>query len=144
MKNPFKRQKKTKEQIAFEMKQKQEYETSRAIAREKIWPVLEAHAKDAKHAEQTLQILKTVINQMMQMPYKDMTVGGLKMDEQLTKEDKVPDKEMHAALIEAIKDVKIVDAMKLLEGLAGSINGITMAEAGAKPFKDIKLDDVIK
>lgn len=144
MKNPVKRQQRSKEQIAFEMKQKQEYERSRTIARDNIWPVLEKYATDAKHAEQTLQVFKTVINQMMQMPYVEMTVGGLKMDEQLTKEDKAPDKELHAGLIEALKDVKIVDAMKLLEGMAGSINGYTMNLAGKKPMSELTIDDIIK
>lgn len=145
MKNPLKRgPTKSKEQLAFEMKQKAEYETSRTLAREGLWPVVAKHATDAKHAENTLQVFKTVINQVMQMPYRDMTVGGLKLDEELTKDEKAPDKDFHAGLIDALKDVKIVDAMKLLEGLAGSINGYTMGIAGKKPMSEINLDDVVK
>lgn len=135
---------KSKEQLRHEMKQLEEYNKHRAIARDRIFPILEQYATDAKHAENTLQIFKTVITQMMQLPYKDMTLSGLKMDEQLTKEEKAPDREFHLALIEAMKDVQIVDAMKLLEGMAGAINGATMAEAGKKPFKEISIDEIIK
>ena len=140
----FGRKGKTKQQLAFELKQKQEYERNRKLAREVIWPVVAKHATDAKHAEQTLQIFKTVITQMMQMPYKEMTLGGLKMDEQLTKEEKAPDREFHMELIEALKDIPIVDVMKLIEGMAGSINGYTMGIAGKKPMTDINIDEVIK
>lgn len=140
----LKRQNKSKEQIAFEMKQKAEYEHSRKIAREQIWPVIAQYATDAKHAEQTLQVFKTVITQMMQMPYQDMTIGGLKMNEQLTKEEKAPDREFHMGLIEALADIKIVDAMKLLDGMAGSISGYTMGIAGKMKMEDLKIDDIIK
>lgn len=144
MKNIFKPAKKSKEQLAFEMKQKADFDRNRRIAREQIFPVLQKYATDAKHAENTLQIFKTVINSMMQMPYKDMTIGGLKMDEQLTKEEKAPDREFHMELIEALKDVPIVDTMKLLEGMAGSINGYTMGIAGKKPMNELNIDEIIK
>lgn len=135
---------KTKEQLAYEMKIQADYERSRAVAREKIWPVIMQYAKDAKHAEQTLQIFKTVINQVMQMPYRDMKVSGLNLAEELTKDKDASDQAFHFGLIEALNDVSIVEAMKLMEGMAGSINGYTMNLAGQKPMAEIQLDEIIK
>ena len=135
---------KSKAQLEAENRQIEEYNRSRKIAREIIWPVVLQHATDAKNAENTLQIFKSVITTMMQMPYRDMTIGGLKMDEQLTKEKKAPDRDFHMALIEALKDIKIADAMKLLDGMAGAINGYTTGLAGKKPMSEIGIDDIIK
>lgn len=143
-KQQLKRMPKSKAQIQAENRQLEEYNRHRKIAREVIFPVISAHATDAKNAENTINIFKNVITTMMQMPYRDMTIGGLKMDEQLTKEDKAPDRDFHMALIEAMKDIKISDAMKLLDGMAGAINGFTTGLAGKKPMSEIAIDDIIK
>ena len=135
---------KSKTQIEAEMRQLEEYNRHRKIAREIIFPVIMTYATDAKNAENTINIFKSVITTMMQMPYRDMTIGGLKMDEQLTKEEKAPDRDFHMALIDALRDIKISDAMKLLDGMAGAINGYTMGIAGKKPMSEITIDDIIK
>lgn len=146
MKNPFKKgnRGKTKEQLVHERKQMEEFQKNRVIAREQIFPILVKYATDAKHAENTINIFKSVITTMMQMPYKDMPLSGLKMDEQLTKEEKAPDRDFHIALIEALKDVTIGDAIRLLDGMAGSINGYTTGVAGKMVMNEIKIDDIIK
>lgn len=144
MKNPFKRQPKSKEQLRAEQRQIEEYTRNRKIARELLWPVIMTYATDAKSAENTINIFKSVVTTMMQMPYRDMTIGGLKMDEQLTKEEEAPDRDFHMALIDALRDIKISDAVKLLDGMAGSINGYTMGLAGKKPMSEITVDDIIK
>lgn len=143
-KQQLKRMPKSKTQIQAENRQLEEYNRHRKIAREVIFPVIASHATDAKNAENTINIFKSVITTMMQMPYRDMTIGGLKMNEQLTKEDKAPDRDFHMALIEAMKDIKISDAMKLLDGMAGAINGFTTGLAGKKPMSEIMIDDIIK
>ena len=135
---------KSKTQLEAENRQIEEYNRHRKIAREIIFPVIMTYATDAKNAENTINIFKSVITTMMQMPYRDMTIGGLKMDEQLTKEEKAPDRDFHMALIDALRDIKISDAMKLLDGMAGSINGYTMGIAGKKPMSEITIDDIIK
>ncbi len=135
---------KSKTQIEAENRQLEEYNRHRKIAREIIFPVIMTYATDAKNAENTINIFKSVITTMMQMPYRDMTIGGLKMDEQLTKEEKAPDRDFHMALIDALRDIKISDAMKLLDGMAGAINGYTMGIAGKKPMSEITIDDIIK
>lgn len=133
---------KPKEQIAHEMAQKAHFERMKKIAREGIFPVLQKHAKNVKHAENTLQIFKSVITIMMQKPYKTMTIEGLKIKEELTDDTSVEDRDFHLELAEALKDVQISDAAKLLEGMAGSINGTTNKMAGEKPFETITVDDV--
>lgn len=138
----FKRQNKSKEQIAHEMVQKAHFERMKKIARESIFPILQKHAKNIKHAEQTLQIFKSVITIIMQKPYKDMTIGGLQIKEELTTDTSVEDRDFHLDLCEALKDVSIADAAKLLEGMAGSINGTTNKMAGEKSFDTITVDDV--
>ena len=135
---------KSKTQIQAENRQIEEYNRHRKIAREVIFPVIMTYATDAKNAENTINIFKSVITTMMQMPYRDMTIGGLKMDEQLTKEEKAPDRDFHMALIDALRDIKISDAMKLLDGMAGAINGYTMGIAGKKLMSEITIDDIIK
>jgi hypothetical protein len=142
MKNILKRgPTKSKEQIAFEMKQKAHFERMKKIAREDIYPVVQKYAKNAKHAENTLQIFKSVITIMMQKPYKDMTIGGLQIREEITGDESVEDRDFHIALCEALNEVSIADAAKLLEGMAGSINGVTNKRAGEAPF-DLTVDDI--
>lgn len=133
---------KSKEQIAHEMAQKAHFEHMKKIAREGIFPVLQKHSKNVKHAEQTLQIFKSVITVMMQKPYQKMTIEGLKIKEELTDDKSVEDREFHSDLCEALKDVSIGDAAKLLEGMAGSINGTTNKMAGEKAFDTLTVDDV--
>jgi hypothetical protein len=135
---------KSKTQLQADNRQIEEYNRHRKIAREVIFPVIMTYATDAKNAENTINIFKSVITTMMQMPYRDMTIGGLKMDEQLTKEEKAPDRDFHMALIDALRDIKIADAMKLLDGMAGAINGYTNGLAGKKPMSEITIDDIIK
>ena len=135
---------KTKEQLVYERKLKEVFEKNRKIAREQIFPVVLKFATNAKHAENTLNIFKNVITQLMQKPYKTMKLEGLNMGEELTQDDKAPDREFHMALIESLKDIEIVDVMKLLDGMAGALNGYTMAEAGKKPMSEISIDDIVK
>lgn len=133
---------KSKQQLEFEMAQKAHFERMKKIAREGIFPVLQKHAKNVKHAENTLQIFKSVITIMMQKPYKTMTIEGLKIKEELTTDTSVEDQQFHLDLCEALKDVFIGDAAKLLEGMAGSINGTTSKMAGEKAFDTLTVDDV--
>ena len=135
---------KTKEQLIYERKLKEMFEKNRKIARERIFPVVQKYATSAKHAENTLNIFKSVITTMTQKPLKTMTLADLKMDEELTKDEKAPDRDFHMALIEALKDIEIGEAQKFLEGMAGAINGYTLAEAGKKPMAEIMVDDLIK
>lgn len=134
---------KTKEQIIAEEKMKAEVNRLRPIAKGAIFQPLHDHATSISHAQRTCEILKVVMQGKMNQYWVDKTVGELGMLEELAKDEKMTDRDMYLAVLEGLSDVKIVDAMKLIEGMNGSIEGYMKKEYGKKPFSDLKVEELI-
>ncbi len=142
-KNPLKkRENKSKEQLAYEMKVREEAERQKRIVKEVLYPALKKHATSIQHAQRTCEIFKTVIMQAMQLPFKDKQMNYLNLKEELTKEKDVQDKELYAKLIDGFDDVAITDTLKLLEGMGGAIDGYIRGQTAKQPF-DIKLEELV-
>ena len=69
MKEKQKKPSRSKEEIAFEMKQKQEVDKQKNIAKNVLYPILHEHAESVQHAQRACEIFKAVITQSMQMPF---------------------------------------------------------------------------
>lgn len=138
-----KRIQKTKEQIVEENRLKAEVNRLRPIAKEVIFKALNEGAKSLTHAQRTCEILKSVMQSKMNQSWVDKNVGDLDLVKELTGDEKMTDREMYLSLLTGFTDIKIVDAMKLLDGMGGSIDGFIKKEASKKPFIDVKVEDLI-
>ena len=145
MKNPFKgpRVNKTKEQLLQEQKLKAEANRHREIITNHLYPILYEHTTSIAHAQQTCQVMKVVILQAMQKPFREKNVGDLGLEEELTKEKDQKDKALFESMVNHFKDVSIADALKILDGMGGAIDGWVRQDASKKEFKSIELKDLI-
>lgn len=134
---------KSKEQLLHEQKLIAETTRQKAIVTDKLYPVLHEFSTSISHAQQMCQVMKVVILQAMQKPFRDENVSKLNLEEELIKEKDVKDKAMFEAFISNFKDVSIADVLKVLEGFGGAIDGYIRQETTKRDFKEIKLQDLI-
>lgn len=133
----------SKEQIAQQMKQKAEVLRHRKLAKEVLFPAL-ANTENLIEAQQACEILQTTIQAAMMKPYKEAKLEILKLDEELHKDEKNPRYKVYEVLIEGLKDVNIQDAMKVLQGMGGAIDGYIKIQARKQKFGDLKETDLIR
>ncbi len=141
MKTP--RVNKSKEQLLYETRLKDETSRQKKIVTEILYPILHEHTTSIAHAQQSCQVMKVVLLQAMQKPFRDQNVSELHLDEELTKEKDVKDKAMFEAFAIGFKDVKIADTLKVLEGMGGAIDGYVRQKADKEDFKNIKIEDLV-
>ena len=134
---------KSKEQLAHEIKLRDETIRQRKIVTDILYPVLHEHATSIAHAQQSCQVMKVVILQAMQKPFRDKAVDELHLDEELSKEKDVKDHDMFEAFAKGFKDVKIADVLKVLDGMGGAIDGYVRQKADKEDFKSIKVEDLV-
>lgn len=108
-------QKKTKAQIAEEMKRIAEIRQLKELAAKTLIPSLQKHEHTIYQAGQILDVFKQVSMGKMQQYWTDKPFAELGMAEELTKDDKAADKDTYAEIIEALKDVPVSQAMKLFD-----------------------------
>jgi predicted metal-dependent peptidase len=134
---------KSKEQIAHEMKLKQEAEKGKAIVKDILFPILFEHATTISNAERITEVFKVIIMQAMQMPFKDKTIGDLDFKPMLDEEKDDKSKETFIAFVEGFRDVKIADAVKILQEFEGGVNAYFNNESRKREFKTLTLEDLI-
>ena len=134
---------KSKEQLAHEMRLRDETLRQKKVVTEILYPVLHEHSTSIAHAQQSCQVMKVVILQAMQKPFRDKNISELHLDEELTKEKDVKDKAMFEAFANGFKDVKIADVLKVLDGMGGAIDGFVRQKADKEDFKSIKVEDLV-
>jgi hypothetical protein len=134
---------KSKEQLAHEIKLRDEVNRQKKIVTEVLYPILHEHATSIAHAQQSCQVMKVVLLQAMQKPFRESNVSELHLDEELTKEKDVKDKMMFEAFNTGFKDYKISDVLKILEGMGGAIDGYIRQKADKEDFKNIKVEDLV-
>lgn len=127
----------------METRLREEAERQKKVVSDVLYPVLHEHSTSIANAQQSCQVMKVVILQAMQKPFRDKTVAELGLEEELTKEENVKDRELFQAFVKGLKDVKIADALKVLDGMGGAIDGWVRQEADKKDFKSIELKDLI-
>lgn len=138
-----KRIQKSKAQLIEENRMKAEVNRLWPIAKDVIFASLAAYAKSITHAQRSCEILKVVMQGKMNQYWTEKTVGDLGLVDELSKDEKLTDRELYLSLLTGFSDVRIVDAMKLVDGMCGSIDGYLKKEASKKPFSDIKVEEII-
>lgn len=133
----------TKEQLAQKAKLIAEAQKFKKLIREDIFPILSNGAKSLEHAQQVCEILKTVIVNSTNQYWQDKTLSDLKLDEELTSDKNVKDRDVYLGLIEALKDVSIEDSQKLLQGMGGALDGYVRLLARSKDFSEVKVEEII-
>ena len=138
-----KRQNKTKAQLIQENKLREEAYRQKKVVKDALYPVLHEFSTSIAHAQQSCQVMKVVILQAMQKPFREKNVGDLGLEEELASEKDTKDREMFQSFIEHFKDVSIADTLKVLDGMGGAIDGFVRMKTSKEDFKDIKIEDLI-
>lgn len=125
------------------MRQKQEAEKGKAIVKNILFPILWEHATTISNAERITEVFKVVIMQAMQIPFKDKNVGDLDFKSMLDEEKDDKSKEVFNAFVEGFKDVKIADAVKILQEFEGGVNAYFDNESRKREFTTMTLEDLI-
>ena len=95
------------------------------------------------HAQRTCEVLKAVIQGKMIEYWAKRTVGDLGLMEELTNDKTMKDRDVYVSLIDSFAGVAIPDAMKIIDGMNGSIEGYLKKQNMTKPFTDISAEDLI-
>lgn len=81
--------------------------------------------------------------QAMQIPFKDKMVGDLDFEPMLAEEKGDKSEEVFRDLIESFKEVKITDAVKILNEYEGGIGAYMQKELQTRLFDTLTLEDLI-
>lgn len=138
-----KQPKPSKEQLAYQIKLRQEAEHGKKIVTEVLYPILYAHATTISNSERMTEIFKVAIMQAMQLPFKDKTVGDLDFSSLLAEEKEDKSKQVFLSFIEGFKDIKITDAVKILQEYEGGVNAYLQNELQTREFKSLTLEDLL-
>ena len=139
----MKEPKKSKEQLAHELKVRTEAQKGKKIVSEILFPILHEHATTISNAERMTEIFKTIIMLAMQRPFKDKNVGDLDFSEDLNSEKDDKSKVIFEAFVEGFKDIPIPEAVKILQEFEGGINAYFQNESRTRKFDTLELKDLI-
>lgn len=133
----------SKVQIAAQLKLKQEAEHGKNLVRDVLFPLLKKYATTIANSERITEVFKVAIMQAMQIPFKDKLVGELDFQPMLDEEKGDKSEEIFRACIEAFKDVKIADAVKILNEYEGGVSTYMQMELQKREFTSLALEDLI-
>lgn len=132
----------SKEQIAQQMAMKAEADRFKGIIRDKLYPVLQ-ESGSITDAQQFCEVLKTVIMSKCNAYWADKNISDLGLIDELVGDSDAKDVDIYRAALEAIADLSITDAQKLLQGMGGALDGYTRRVAGAQPLKEVDVTEII-
>lgn len=134
------RENKSKDQIAWEMKQKAEAQRKRAFIGEKFFPMLLAHMSNVTQAKNFCKVVQNDIlstfNQGMVKP-----VGELKMADRFKDMKENEASRAYSAVLEIFKDAPIGEALELLDGMPGAIEAALTSKTQNIPLTDFEWND---
>jgi len=133
----------TKEQVAQQMKMKAEAMKGKEIVKNILYPILHEHATSIANSERLTEIFKVIIMQAMQIPFKDKTIGDLDFSPMLDDEKDDKSRLIFTAFVKGFKDIKITDAVKILQEYEGGVNAYLQKELQTREFKSLSLEDLI-
>lgn len=130
---------KSKEQIAYEMHQRQEALRKRKFVGEVFFPLLLAQDKSIQHTKNFCKILENDImatfNEGMKQPLS--TLGLEKKFEGQEDEAVVT----YRGVLEAFKELPIGEALELISGLPGAIDAALAVKDRERPLSDFAWGD---
>lgn len=135
---------KTKEQIASDIKRVQEILRQKQLANDTFIPILQKHDVTIYQAGQTLDILRNVIMGKMNAHWDDKIIKDLGLAEELTKDKEAKDRNIYADLITSFEDKTITDIMKILDTFGKVIEMYGHRHVMLAKFKDLPVDEILK
>lgn len=133
----------SKEQIAQQMKAKAEAQKGKQIVQDILYPILHEHATTIANSKRLTEIFKVIIMQAMQIPFKDKTTGDLDFSPMLDEEKDDKSRIIFQAFVDGFKDVKIADAIKILQEYDSGVDAYLQQELQKREFKSLTLEDLI-
>lgn len=136
-----KKKNKSKETIAWEMKQKQEATRKRAFVTDVFFPLLKKHTKTIHQAKQVCKILQNDIMSTFNMGMKN-PVSTLDLAKKM-EEDTTEGATAYKELLGAFKDLTISEALELIGGMPEAIEGGMSVEDRDRSLDEIDFVDGI-
>lgn len=134
-----KRENKSKEQIAWEMKQRQETERKRLFVKEHFYPMLLTHMKNVTQAKNFCKVVQNDIlatyNQGMSKPMHELNMPARLEGVENEAAD------AYRAVLEIFKDAPVGEAVELLEGMPNAIDAALNQNDKERPLSDLEWND---
>ena len=140
----LKQPQKSKEQVAQEIKNKQEILRQKQLAKDHLLPAFIKHKKTAYQAGQTLEILKQLTLGQMNATWADKPYSELKLLEELTKDETAQDREFYQDILIHLQEVTVADAMKLFDVLGRLIDMYASREVMQVRVEQLPIDEMMK
>ncbi len=137
MSKTIKKQRKSKEQVAEEMKQVSEIHRMRVFAKTRFYPFLIENTKSITDLKVFLQVMDTIVRAAFNDGMRTTTVGSLKLEEKIS--TTAPDdqqKKYHEAL-DMFKDETITSFIKIFSEFGQIINGLMQEKEGVLKLSDL-------
>lgn len=139
-KNQPKRENKSKDQLAWELKQKAEAQRKRTFVGEHFYPMLLAHLKTVTQAKNFCKVVQNDIhstfNQGMSKPLKDLNMNERFKDMKENEATKA-----YTAVLEIFKDMPVNEVLELLDGMPNAIDAALTAKDRDRALTDLEWND---
>lgn len=139
-----KRQKKSKEQIAQEMANRQEIQEMKALAQKSILPVLIKNNMTAAQAVQVLEVLKEVALGKMNQAWTEKKFSEIGLAEELALDKTAESSQMYAEIIDSFKDSPISKIMKMLDVMSRVIDMYANRQVLQVRVGELPIDDMMR
>lgn len=133
------RKNKKKEEIAWEIKQKQEAARKRGFVAEVFFPALQKHTKSIHQAKTVCKILQNDIMSTFNQGMRN-TVASLELAKKM-EDDTTEGANAYRELIDAFKDLPISEALELIGGMPEAIEGGLSVEEWGRTLDDLEFVD---
>jgi len=138
------KQKKTKEQIIQETKDKQEIAEQKAFAEKSIIPIFTKYNLTVYQSGQIFEVMKQVSLGKMNQAWSEKPMSELGLKEELTNDKSAKDTDIYADLIEAVKDQPIAKIMKLWDILGRLIDMYGQRQVMQIRFDELPINEMMK
>lgn len=137
-----KKQTKSKEQIAQEMKNKAEVAEMKSLAEKSIVPVFVKHNMTAYQATQALEVMKEVALGKMNQAWVDKPFAEIGLIEDLTNDTSAKDSEMYGEIIASFNEIPVPKVMKMLDVMGRVIDMYANRQILQVRVSDLPLDEI--
>lgn len=139
-----KKQAKSKEQIAAEMKNKQEIAEMKALAQSSIIPVFVKHNMTAYQASQALEVMKEVSLGKMNQSWVDKPFKEIGLAEELTNDTSAKDTEMYGEIVASFDEIPVAKVMKMLDVMGRVIDMYANKQILEVRVADLPIEDMMR
>ena len=139
-----KRQNKSKEQIAQDMKNRGEIAEMKALAQNSILPVLIKHNQTAAQAVQVLEVMKQVALGKMNQAWVDKPFKEIGLAEELALDKTAESSEMYSEIITSFDEVPVAKVMKMLDVMSRVIDMYANRQVLQVRVGELPIDEMMK